>query len=83
MNVRKKLMPNHRVFTLEDGRKFGAHKNSCLFCKHNTDIFYDYTNGIYMIICGLGLDDDCIVKAFDGKCNKWESDGTEDEERIH
>lgn len=23
----------------------------CVFCKHCTDIFWDYTNLIYMIIC--------------------------------
>lgn len=48
MNKRSELKPNHRWFELEDGRIFGAHKNSCLFCKHCTDIFYDYTNGPYM-----------------------------------
>ena len=28
----------------------------CLFCKNCTDIFYDYTNGPYMVICKLDKD---------------------------
>jgi hypothetical protein len=27
--------------------------NDCVFCKHCTDVFWDYTNLIYMIICDL------------------------------
>ena len=80
MNKRSELKPNHRWFELEDGRIFGAHKNSCLFCKHCTDIFYDYTNGPYMFFCDLGLNDARLEKnyvklSFEGKCDKWESDG--------
>lgn len=26
----------------------------CLFCKHCSDVFWDYTNGPYLIICDLG-----------------------------
>lgn len=26
----------------------------CLFCDHCSDIFWDYSNGPYMIICDLG-----------------------------
>lgn len=25
--------------------------NSCAFCRHCTDLFYDYTNGPYLFIC--------------------------------
>ena len=28
----------------------------CVFCKHCTDIFWDYTNLIYMIFCELNID---------------------------
>lgn len=84
MIKRSELKPDHRWFEMEDGRKFGAHKKSCLFCKHLTDIFYDYTNGPYMFICELGLHDarleqDYVKMSFEGKCPKWESDGTENE----
>ena len=50
-NIRSELQPDHKVFELSDGRKFGAHKHSCLFCKHCSDIYWDYTNGIYAINC--------------------------------
>ena len=25
----------------------------CLFCKHNTDVIWDYTNGPYMFVCDV------------------------------
>lgn len=28
----------------------------CVFCEHCTDIWWDYTNLIYMIYCDLGKD---------------------------
>jgi len=48
-----------------------AHKHSCFFCSHCTDIFYDYTNGPYLFICDIGRD---IETAFKGQCNKFEDD---------
>ena len=77
MDKRSELQPNHRWFELEDGRKFGAHEKSCLFCRHNTDIFYDYTHGPYMFICEFGSDEekfvvDYVEKSFEGKCPRWE-----------
>ena len=35
----------------------------CVFCKHCTDIYWDYTNLIYMIFCDLNKD------AWDGNEN--------------
>ena len=35
----------------------------CIFCAHCTDICWDYSNGIYMIICDIGEEpfkDNCI-----------------------
>lgn len=26
-------------------------EDSCVFCEHCTDLFWDYTNGIYMVFC--------------------------------
>ena len=34
-NIRSELMPEHKVFELPDGQRFGAHKHSCLFCKRS------------------------------------------------
>lgn len=27
--------------------------NHCCFCKHCTDVFWDFTNGVYMTLCEL------------------------------
>lgn len=42
----------------------------CLFCKNCTDLFYDYTNGPYMVICKLNKNthqDNCdsFVEGYD------------------
>lgn len=29
--------------------------HDCVFCEHCTDVFWDYTNLVYMIICELHL----------------------------
>ena len=39
--------------------------NHCVFCEHCTDIFWDYTNGPYMVGCKLhrtiqAIYDNCI-----------------------
>lgn len=46
-----------KVFTCENGRRYLFPARHCAFCKHCTDIFYDYTHGPYMFICDLGKDD--------------------------
>lgn len=71
MKQKSKLKPNHKEFRCANGKTYGAHEKSCLFCKHNTDIFYDYTHGPYMFICDIDGD---IEKSFKGKCKKFESD---------
>lgn len=73
-NVRSELLPDHKVFELSDGRKFGAHKHSCLFCNHCSDIYWDYSNGIYAINCDKNWNNEDIrtehiKSAFsNGKC---------------
>ena len=32
-----------------------AHKESCEFCKHLTETFYDFTNGPYLFFCDKGI----------------------------
>lgn len=82
-NIRSELMPDHKVFELADGRKIGAHKHSCLFCKHCSDIFWDYTNGIYGVICDINWYTaesmhEHINLSFDGQCERFvESEGEE------
>ena len=33
--------------------KFLLPENCCVFCKHCTDFFYDYTNGPYLRFCDI------------------------------
>ena len=42
-----------------------AAENSCFFCQHCTDIFFDYTNGPYMFLCDEDAD---TRKGCDGQC---------------
>lgn len=53
-----------------------ARPNSCFFCDHLTDIFWDYTNGPYMFICenkkmADGNDEDPIEKGMLGLCEDF------------
>lgn len=46
-----------RIYVLHDA--FGdinvkcKHDKLCVFCEHCTDVFWDYTNGPYMLFCDL------------------------------
>ena len=50
-----------------------AAENSCFFCQHCTDIFFDYTNGPYMFICDEDAD---TTKGYDGQCKLFICDNT-------
>jgi len=54
-----------------DEYKCDAHPRGCMFCKHSTDVFYDYTNGPYMIVCD---GNHSTKKGFIGKCKMFEED---------
>lgn len=43
-----------KPYVCENGRVYILPSNHCVFCRHCTDIFYDYTNGPYMFMCDLG-----------------------------
>lgn len=53
-----------------------AHPRGCFFCKHSTDVFYDFTNGPYMIICDLQSehDQDLPTYGFYGECKHFDPD---------
>ena len=57
-----------------DEYKCDAHPRGCFFCKHCTDVFYDYTNGPYMIICELQKENDQDMPTFGciGECKHFE-----------
>lgn len=70
------LLPDHKIFIRADGRRIGAHKHSCLFCDHCTDIYWDYTHSIYGIDCELVpcRNGDNIRASFEGKCPDFKED---------
>lgn len=45
-----------KPFECENGLVYSMPAKHCAFCKHCTDIFYDYSNGPYMFICELDCD---------------------------
>lgn len=54
-----------------------APPTSCWFCKHLTDVFFDYTNGPYMFFCDLYHNDiDTFPEGIDpgliGMCEDFE-----------
>ena len=44
-----------KTFTMEDGRTWAGPDDFCFWCKHCTDIIYDY-HGPYAWICDIGLE---------------------------
>lgn len=38
-------------FQCDSGRIYELPSEACVFCEHCTDIFWDYSHGIYMLIC--------------------------------
>lgn len=52
-----------------------GHPRGCLFCKHLSDVFWDYLNGPYMFFCDLA--DDCFDGVF-GRCKLFDESGEAD-----
>lgn len=46
----------------------------CVFCKHCTDVYWDYTNLIYMLLCDLGNDTDCFNENGEHICKDYEDE---------
>lgn len=65
------------IFELSNGKKYVARLNSCMFCAHCTDIFYDYSNGIYMHMCDINGDPEIGMR---GKCTDFIIESKEEEE---
>ena len=45
-----------RLFHCSNGKVYACDEKCCLFCDHCSDLFYDYTNGPYMLICDIAED---------------------------
>ena len=72
----EKNKDNMRSFVLEDGRHYQAFKASGFFCKHCTDIIYDF-DGPYALICDLNYD--TRVPCWSGTCEHFEQEEIEEE----
>lgn len=86
INKRKELLPDHREYELEPGFKVGAHKRSCLFCRHCSDVWWDHMNGPYMFLCEFddipcGKEHD-PERSFVGECPAFEEEDGDDGEDI-
>lgn len=46
-----------RIFKCANGLAYKCPDTACVFCDHCTDIFYDYTNGPYLMFCELPAHD--------------------------
>lgn len=65
-----------KPYELENGRVYMMPSDHCIFCKNNTDIIYDYTNGPYCFFCELG-------KNYKNGCDSFEFDGYEFDEKDY
>lgn len=63
-----------KVYRYGEGQAVGAKPDSCLFCKHCTDIFWDYTHGPYTLCCELDLFPDCIEVNGRATCSEFKED---------
>lgn len=61
----------YKCFDCANGRTYKAPDKSCCFCKHCTDIFYNFTHGPYLFICEL----ECGTEsAFENECACFEEE---------
>jgi hypothetical protein len=69
MNVR------HRDFQCQygfiKGYKYHLPYTACVFCKHCTDIFWDFSGGIYGLICEKNMDIRQIKGNITGECKHF------------
>lgn len=61
----------YKCFDCANGRTYKAPEKSCCFCKHCTDIFYDFTHGPYLFICDLNCNTET---AFKDECSYFEEE---------
>ena len=69
------MSSKYYVFECQDGHEYYCKEGQCLSCANCTDVFWDYANGPYMIICKKGLFPN-------RKCKSWEPDKNLKREEI-
>ena len=61
-----------KLYKCDNGRLYKLPEKCCIYCKHCSDILYDYSHGPYMMFC------DCKEPAEDantsGSCNEFIED---------
>lgn len=62
-----------KLFKCANGHLYKCPENSCVFCIHCTDIFYDYSHGPYMAFCDLDKDESSEYNYFEN-CKHFEED---------
>lgn len=60
-----------REYKIDDVTFRVKQDNDCVFCSHCTDIFWDYTHGIYALICELEREE---VNSLIHTCEEFEED---------
>lgn len=64
-----------KVYRYDHGHQaVGCKPDSCLVCKHCTDVFWDYTHGPYTLICEYNNFPDCIEQHGRATCDKFEEE---------
>ncbi len=62
----------YAIYTLQStGKQYVAPDSCCLFCNNCTDTIWDYTHGLYMVICGKEFDIDIGMS---GQCFGFEKE---------
>lgn len=59
MTIEEERKGWNRIYIIHDlwsERQYKCPQKACVFCYHCTDVFWDYTNGPYMVICSIGGD---------------------------
>jgi len=62
-----------KLFQLEFGMTVEAEAESCLFCRHCTDLFYD-SECVYALVCAKDKD---VVVGCNGNCSYFENEAGE------
>ena len=61
----------NRIYEIEGHMRCKCPEKACVFCDHCTDVFWDYTNGPYMVFCDISADTE---KGFIGHCELFKEE---------
>ena len=59
------------------GRKYKLPPTACVFCTHCTDLFWDFSHGIYALFCDKDIDYRAIYGNVKGECKMFELEESE------